>query len=177
MREHGGFEHNLQSLRTVDLLEERYAAFDGLNLCFETREGIVKHCSLANARQLGKLGERFLSGCNRHSKRRSAIWPMKSLTTITMSTTGCARADHAGTTGDVSLFARHCRSPGLYPNLGGRRLIHETIRRMINTLVCDLIEATAENLARHRPRSLSEYAPGAAAGRVFRRFEVFAQRT
>jgi dGTPase len=56
-----GFEHNLQSLRTVDLLEERYAAFDGLNLCFETREGIVKHCSLENARRLGELGERFLN--------------------------------------------------------------------------------------------------------------------
>ena len=60
MHDHGGFEHNLQSLRTVDLLEERYAAFDGLNLCFETREGIVKHCSLENARRLGDVGERFL---------------------------------------------------------------------------------------------------------------------
>lgn len=62
MREHGGFEHNLQSLRIVDKLEERYAAFNGLNLCFETREGIVKHCSLENARQLGDVGERFLDG-------------------------------------------------------------------------------------------------------------------
>ena len=60
MREHGGFEHNLQSLRVVDSLEERYGAFDGLNLMFETREGILKHCSLANARQLGELGKRFL---------------------------------------------------------------------------------------------------------------------
>jgi dGTPase len=60
MRDHGGFEHNQQSLRTVDLLEERYAAFAGLNLCFETREGIVKHCSLENARTLGELGKRFL---------------------------------------------------------------------------------------------------------------------
>src|SRR6186713_3746519 len=60
MREYGGFEHNLQSLRVVDELEERYAEFPGLNLGFETREGILKHCSLANARQLGELGERFL---------------------------------------------------------------------------------------------------------------------
>ncbi|HTK01811.1 MAG TPA: deoxyguanosinetriphosphate triphosphohydrolase, partial [Bordetella sp.] len=56
----GGFEHNLQSLRVVDELEERYAAFNGLNLCFETREGILKHCSLAHARQLGQVGERFI---------------------------------------------------------------------------------------------------------------------
>src|SRR5690606_3447858 len=60
MREHGGFEHNLQSLRVVDELEERYAAFPGLNLCFETREGILKHCSLKNARELGDVGRRFI---------------------------------------------------------------------------------------------------------------------
>ena len=60
MRAYGGFEHNLQSLRVVDELEERYAAFPGLNLTFETREGILKHCSLNNARQLGELGERFI---------------------------------------------------------------------------------------------------------------------
>ena len=60
MREYGGFEHNLQSLRVVDELEERYAGFNGLNLCFETREGILKHCSLANARNLGELGLRFI---------------------------------------------------------------------------------------------------------------------
>ena len=60
MRNYGGFEHNLQSLRVVDELEERYAAFPGLNLTFETREGILKHCSVNNARQLGDVGERFL---------------------------------------------------------------------------------------------------------------------
>src|SRR5690606_16507081 len=60
MAGHGGFEHNLQSLRVVDVLEERYAAFDGLNLTFETREGILKHCSAENARQLGDVGRRFL---------------------------------------------------------------------------------------------------------------------
>ncbi|MET0184238.1 MAG: deoxyguanosinetriphosphate triphosphohydrolase, partial [Achromobacter sp.] len=57
----GGFEHNLQSLRVVDALEERYASFDGLNLCFETREGILKHCSVTHAAQLGDVGERFLN--------------------------------------------------------------------------------------------------------------------
>ena len=56
MRDFGGFEHNLQSLRVVDELEERYAEFPGLNLTFECREGILKHCSLRNARELGELG-------------------------------------------------------------------------------------------------------------------------
>ena len=58
MRDYGGFEHNLQSLRVVDELEEHYAAFAGLNLTFETREGILKHCSLNNARRLGELRSR-----------------------------------------------------------------------------------------------------------------------
>src|SRR3569623_2643602 len=60
MREYGGFEHNLQSLRVVDVLEEHYGAFDGLNLCFETREGILKHCARKNAQKLVDVGERFL---------------------------------------------------------------------------------------------------------------------
>ena len=60
MSDHGGFEHNLQSLRVVDELEAKYADFPGLNLMFETREGILKHCSKRNARDLGDVGERFL---------------------------------------------------------------------------------------------------------------------
>ena len=60
MRDYGGFEHNLQSLRVVDSLEAKYAEFAGLNLMFGTREGILKHCSAANARQLGDVGRRFL---------------------------------------------------------------------------------------------------------------------
>src|SRR5262249_9818383 len=61
MRDFGGFEHNLQSLRVVDVLEDHYAEFDGLNLTFECREGILKHCSAKNARELGDVGERFLT--------------------------------------------------------------------------------------------------------------------
>ena len=61
MKKYGGFEHNLQSLRIVDNLEKRYADFNGLNLMFESREGILKHCSLKNAKKLGAIGERFIS--------------------------------------------------------------------------------------------------------------------
>src|SRR5258708_7872405 len=60
MREYGGFEHNLQSLRVVDELEERYADFQGLKLTFECREGILKHCALPKARELGDVGQRFI---------------------------------------------------------------------------------------------------------------------
>ena len=60
MQDFGGFEHNLQSLRVVDVLEKRYFKFNGLNLTFESREGILKHCSIKNAKQLGALGKRFI---------------------------------------------------------------------------------------------------------------------
>jgi dGTPase len=158
MRGNGGFEHNLQSLRIVDLLEERYAAFDGLNLCFETREGIVKHCSLENARQLGELGERFINrtqpsleaqicnfadeiAYNNHDiddGLRSGLISLEQLQ-------------------DVSLFARYMADVrSAYPSLIGRRIVHETNRRMINVLVCDLVETTARNLARQNPKDLAE---------------------
>lgn len=158
MRGQGGFEHNLQSLRIVDLLEERYAAFDGLNLCFETREGIVKHCSLENARQLGELGERFINrtqpsleaqicnfadeiAYNNHDVDdglRSGLISLEQLE-------------------EVTLFACHSADVrAAYPGLGGRRLVHETIRRIINVLVCDMIETTAGNIARQQPKDLAE---------------------
>ncbi len=164
MREHGGFEHNLQSLRIVDQLEERYAAFDGLNLCFETREGVVKHCSLENARKLGDLGERFLNrsqpsleaqicnladqiAYNNHDVDdglRSGLISLEQLQ-------------------GVSLFACHAAEVRkTYSGIDGRRLVHETIRRMINVLVCDLIETTAGNIARQKPKDLTDARSGEA---------------
>ena len=92
MREYGGFEHNLQSLRVVDELEERYAEFRGLNLTFETREGILKHCSLANARAARRRWAGASSSAGSPaSKRRSRTSPTRSPTTITTWTTACAR--------------------------------------------------------------------------------------
>ena len=164
MHEHGGFEHNLQSLRIVDRLEERYAAFDGLNLCFETREGIIKHCSLEKARRLGDVGERFIArtqpsleaqicnfadeiAYNNHDVDdglRSGLITLEQLD-------------------EVSLFSRYASAvKALYPGIGGRRLVHETIRRMINVLVCDMIETTAANVARECPRDLGEARLGPA---------------
>jgi dGTPase len=162
MKDHGGFEHNLQSLRIVDLLEERYAAFAGLNLCFETREGIVKHCSAENAQKLGELGERFMNhtqpsleaqicniadeiAYNNHDVDdglRSGLITLEQLEA-------------------VSLFSRHVEAVRIaYPGLGGRRLVHETIRRMINVLVCDLIETTTSNIVSAKPQDLAEARQG-----------------
>lgn len=86
----GGFEHNLQSLRVVDELEERYAEFNGLNLCFETREGILKHCSATHARQLGRWASAFSTAPSRRWRPSWPIWPTRWPTTIMTSTTGCA---------------------------------------------------------------------------------------
>ena len=149
MKDFGGFEHNLQSLRTVDLLEDRYAGFDGLNLMFETREGILKHCSRANAAQLGDVGQRFLDGTqpaleaqlanladeiayNNHDVDdglRSGLITLEQLE-------------------DVPLFAAQRReAEARWPGLSGRKLINETVRRMIHLMVIDLLEQTRANIA------------------------------
>jgi dGTPase len=158
MKPYGGFEHNLQSLRVVDILEQRYAEFDGLNLTFETREGVLKHCSPKNARTLGEVGERFVRkqrpsleaqtanladeiAYNNHDVDdgvRSGLLDMEQL---------------AG----VTIFARHMKAVlRQYPRLAARRLRHETVRRMIDTLVSDLIRTSAENIRRYAPGTIED---------------------
>lgn len=149
MTAHGGFEHNLQSLRIVDKLEERYGAFDGLNLMFETRAGILKHCSPARARELGAVASRFLDDlrpsleaqiCNHADEiaynnhdvddgLRSGLLTLEQL-------------------GEVRLFARHAEEAREeFPSLHGRRLIHETVRRIIDAQVTDLLAETGQRIA------------------------------
>ncbi len=158
MKEHGGFEHNLQSLRVVDVLEERYAAFDGLNLCFETREGILKHCSLEHAAQLGEVGERFL-----HDRRPSLEAQIANLADeIAYNNHDVDDGLRSGLLtleqlSSVRLFAGHLDEVrASYPDLAERRVVHETVRRMINTLVTDLIAQTESNIRTHAPQSVDE---------------------
>ncbi|HJV53256.1 MAG TPA: deoxyguanosinetriphosphate triphosphohydrolase [Noviherbaspirillum sp.] len=148
MKPYGGFEHNLQSLRVVDELEEHYGAFNGLNLMYETREGVLKHCSATNAARLGEIGQRFLDrkqptleaqlanladeiAYNNHDiddGLRSGL-----LTT--------AQLDQ------VDFYARHRSEVEIvYPGISGRRAIHETIRRMINALIVDLIQTSQSRI-------------------------------
>lgn len=158
MQASGGFEHNLQSLRTVDLLEQRYAAFDGLNLCFETREGILKHCSPARARALGELGERFLQ----HTQPSLEAQVCNLADEIAYNNHDLDDGFRAGLITveqmmAVDLFAQHYASvKDGHPRLPVRRVIDETIRRMINTLVCDLIETSAANIAHRAPTGLEQ---------------------
>ena len=158
MRGHGGFEHNLQSLRIVDRLEERYGAFDGLNLMFETREGILKHCSLAKARELGELGQRFLA--NRRPSLEAQICNLADEIAYNNHDvddglrSGLITLDQFDT---VPLVATHLQEVRCaHPDLPERRVVHETVRRMINTLVTDLIQQSERNIAGQQPATLEE---------------------
>jgi dGTPase len=153
MRPYGGFEHNLQSLRVVDELEERYAEFRGLNLTFECREGILKHCSLANARELGEIGRRFIErrqpsleaqlanladeiAYNNHDVDdglRAGLLTLEQLEEVPLVRDQLA---------DVR--AR-------YPDLQGRRVTNEVVRRMINTMVVDVITSSAASIRNAAP--------------------------
>jgi dGTPase len=163
MTPYGGFEHNLQSLRVVDELEERYPAFNGLNLSFETREGILKHCArrnaeLINAQEPNGIAARFLNGTqpsleaqlcnladaiayNAHDIDdgvRSGLLTLEQLQ-------------------GVSLFDRyHTQTLDEYPHLQGRRVLYETIRRMLSDQVYDVINATRASLLQHAPVSVDE---------------------
>ncbi|MFM1886689.1 MAG: hypothetical protein RL026_1846 [Pseudomonadota bacterium] len=149
MREYGGFEHNLQSLRVVDELEERYAGFSGLNLTFECREGILKHCSVSNAQRLGELGSRFAQRRQPGLEAQLANLADE----IAYNNHDVDDGLRAGllTLGqlrEVTLIRRELEAvEALHPGLGERRLIHETIRRMINHLVTDVIETTRDSVA------------------------------
>ena len=146
MREHGGFEHNLQSLRVVDDLEEKYAEFDGLNLTFETREGILKHCSRKHAERLGDIGERFIKNTQPGLEAQLANVADE----IAYNNHDVDDGLRAGLLtieqlDEVRLFRdQHAIVKQLYPKLAARRTIHEIIRRMINRQVSDLIEHTRD---------------------------------
>jgi dGTPase len=159
MMDFGGFEHNLQSLRVVDELEEHYADFDGLNLSFECREGILKHCSYNNAIQLGELGERFINRQQPGLEAQLANFADE----IAYNNHDVDDGIRAGLiTVDellsVPLFREyHAEVAAKYPTLpGGRRQVYEILRRMINRLVSDLIDSSAARLSASGVRSIAE---------------------
>ncbi len=158
MRDYGGFEHNLQSLRVVDELEEKYADFPGLNLMFETREGILKHCSASNARKLGDVGERFL-------KRREAGLEAQIANIADAIAYNNHDVDDGFRAGLLSIG--QLRTQPLFeaalldvqrrhPTLDDRRLIYEINRRMIGTVVDDLIESTRRRIEETAPSSIDD---------------------
>jgi dGTPase len=158
MRPFGGFEHNAQSLRVVDELEDKYAAFRGLNLTFEAREGILKHCSLKRARELGDIGERFIE------RRQPGLEAQ-----LANLADEIAYNNHDIDDGlregllsverlaQVPLVQRHLAVVRkTYRKLTPKQLRHETIRRLISTLVGDVTESSRAQLARARPESIDD---------------------
>jgi dGTPase len=158
MQDFGGFEHNLQSLRVVDELEEHYADFDGLNLTFETREGILKHCSLNNAMQLGDLGQRFINRQQPGLEAQLANYADE----IAYNNHDVEDGIRAGLITVEELLAvplfreYHTAVLEKHPSLVGRRQVYEILRRMINRLVTDLIDSSATQLAASGVRSIAE---------------------
>ncbi|MCC5812800.1 MAG: deoxyguanosinetriphosphate triphosphohydrolase [Ectothiorhodospiraceae bacterium] len=153
MRDYGGFEHNLQSLRVVDELEQRYAEFDGLNLTFETREGILKHCSAGNARRLGELGRRFLERTQPSLEAQLANLADELAYNshdvddgLRAGLISVGQLEEFGLMG--RLFADVRRH---HPALPRRRMIYEAVRRMIGDQVADVIQTTRAALERENP--------------------------
>lgn len=148
MRPFGGFEHNLQSLRVVDHLETKYAEFQGLNLTFETREGVLKHCALKHAKELGDVGQRFID------KTQPSLEAQ-----LTNIADQVAYNNHDIDDGirsglisieqlrEVGLFADYYdQVKWKYPELDDTRSVHETIRQMIGGQVTDLIRTSQKNI-------------------------------
>ena len=161
MAEHGGFEHNLQSLRVVDELEERYPQFNGLNLSFETREGILKHCALRHAREIearepGGVAARFLNRtqpsleaqlCNLADEIAYNAHDIDD--GIRSGLLSVAQMQQ------VPLFAHYSQQTlAEHPSVQGRRHVYEVIRRMLSDQVYDVIDATRAAIAQAGADSL-----------------------
>ncbi len=158
MKDFGGFEHNIQSLRVVDKLEQKYADFDGLNLTFETREGILKHCAVNNAEKLGNVGQRFIDktqpgleaqltdysdeiAYNNHDIDDGVRYGLITINSLLK----------------IELFREQYDIVNQkYSGLDDKKLIHEIIRRMINVMVVDLIDTSRENITRANLKSIDE---------------------
>ena len=158
MEGHGGFEHNLQSLRVVDALEHRYPQYDGLNLSFETREGILKHCSRANAE---KLEAAEPNGVARRFLDRTQPGLEAQLCNLADAIAYNAHDIDDGVRSglitieqlaEVPLFERYRREAlAEHPDLAGRRMLYEAIRRMLSAQVYDVIDATRAAIEAAQP--------------------------
>ncbi len=158
MREYGGFEHNVQSLRVVDELENRYAAFRGLNLCFECREGILKHCSRRLAMKLGDVGRRFIErqqpGLEAQLANVADELAYNNHDVDDGLRSGLITLDQLA---EIPFFREQLdRARRKYGKLENALLAREVVRQMIDTLVTDLYESSAAAILAAAPASIDD---------------------
>jgi len=172
---YGGFDHNAQALRIVTGLERRYAAFDGLNLCWETLEGLVKHN--------GPLVDRAGAAIGRYARHGApaAIVEYSKIQNLELWTYASAEAQVAALSDDIAYDA-HDIDDGLraelfslddiaevplvgvilggidaeYPGLETTRRVHELVRRIITRMIEDVIAESGRRIAMLKPRSAAE---------------------
>ena len=168
MKDFGGFDHNAQSLRIVTSLEHRYAAFDGLNLSWETLEGLVKH----NGPLVGRLDSLPLP---------QAIADYNARHDLALDRFPAAEAQVAALSDDIA-YNNHDLDDGLraglftladvldvplagpvffqvrkdYPEIDQARLFHEANRRLISQMIKDVCAETKRRLEAARPRTADE---------------------
>lgn len=159
MKKHGGFEHNLQSLRIVDFLEEQYPKFDGLNLTWETREGILKHCSRKDAKKLQDLGKRFLEG-RQPSLEAQLVNIADTIAYSTHDIDDGLRVQYLNEdrlVDQVKIYSKYFEEvSGEYPELDARRRQKEIVRRIIGYMVDDLVFNSKKNIEKFSPSSVDE---------------------
>ncbi|AFZ82976.1 deoxyguanosinetriphosphate triphosphohydrolase [Candidatus Kinetoplastidibacterium crithidiae] len=152
----GAFEHNLQGLRIVDVLENRYINFNGLNLCFETREGILKHCSKQDAKKLGDIGARFIDGTNPSLEAQLVDYADE----IAYNTHDIDDGLNYGLIElkdlkDLYIFGKCFYDiKHLHCEFDEKILILETIRSLINVLVTDLISNSTKIIKQINPKNV-----------------------
>ena len=158
MKNYGGFEHNLQSLRVVDELEEKYAEFNGLNLTFESREGILKHCSIKNAEQLDDIGLRFINKTQPNIEAQM----VNLADAIAYNSHDVDDGLRSGfitieQLRETELFKKlYSKVEKDYPKLDNKRTIYEIVRRMIDEQIKDLIAESSQQITKANPQSIDD---------------------
>ena len=158
MKDFGGFEHNLQSIRVVDFLEKKYAAFDGLNLTFEVREGILKHCSKKNASKLGQVGERFIKG-DQPSLEAQIVNVADEIAYIHHDIDDGLRSGILDfkLLDEIEFFRETSKQvKEKFSSLTPEQLKNEVLRRMMSIIISDLCDASISKLKDYDPKSAED---------------------
>jgi dGTPase len=158
MKDFGGFEHNLQSLRVVDFLEKKYGSFDGLNLTFEVREGILKRCSKKNARKLGHIGKRFISG-GQPSLEAQIVNYADEIAYIHHDIDDGLRSGIIDfkLLDEIEFFREVSKKvKEKFINLTSEQLTNEVLRRMMSAIISDLCQQSISNLKIYEPKNAED---------------------